>query len=110
MSDEISEEIQDAIKITSTQKSLRGGIWVDAQCLGYRIQALVFSHHADDPSTELGHSRITKFWVQRISNREEVYNWDRGLDKTATAPDVEAIVDTISDCLADFLFCGTDAA
>lgn len=110
MYDEITEEIQDAFRIEKTQKNLRGGIWVTAECLGYRIQALVFAKHTDDPAFELGTSRITKLWIQRICDRKEMYNWDRGLDHACEEPNVESIVDAVASSLADIIFGGTDAA
>jgi len=104
MSDRVYDEIYDSFLILKTQRALSGGVWVTAQCLGYRIQALVFAKHADEPSYELGQTRITKLWVQRIADREETYNWDRGLDKEPADFETEAIVDLASDFLADFIF------
>lgn len=107
MSDRVYDEMYDDFKILKTVRALSGGVWVTAQCLGYRIQALVFKHHADEPSFELFKTRITKLWVQRIADRQETYNWDRGLDREPADFETEAIVDLASDFLADFIFSGS---
>jgi hypothetical protein len=41
----------------------------------------------------LNESRISKLLVQRVADRREVFNWDRGADVTAADPVAAAIVD-----------------
>ena len=45
---------------------------------GYRFNALVFPAHAECPEYELGDSRISKLWLERIADRATVLNFDRG--------------------------------
>lgn len=68
------------------------GAWVSGTVDGYRFSALVFAGHALDPEYEVGQSRISKLWVQRLADRRTVYNWDRGLDVSAENDDVQAVV------------------
>ena len=45
-----------------------GGTWVSGRLSGYRFEALVFPEHAESESYELGRSRISKLWVQRLAD------------------------------------------
>jgi hypothetical protein len=45
----------------------------------FRFDALVFSEHADNRDYELSDSRISKLWIQRLSDKKTVFNWDRGM-------------------------------
>jgi hypothetical protein len=38
----------------------------------------VFPAHAENPDWELGDSRISKLWIQRLADRTTVFEWDRG--------------------------------
>jgi hypothetical protein len=72
--------------LTFTRQVLRsmvGGTWVIGLVAGHRFQALIFEERADDPAWELGASRISKLWVQRLADRAVVFNWDRGIDVPA---------------------------
>jgi hypothetical protein len=71
---------------------------------GHRFQALMFEEHADDPAWELGASRISKLWVQRLSDRAVVFNWDRGLDVPAREVPAREVVRFLTTELADRVF------
>jgi hypothetical protein len=81
-----------------------GGEWLDGTLNGHRFQALVFPEHAENPEYEIGDSRISKLWVQRISDRAVVFNWDRGADVTASTPEAKAIVEFLCEGLASFAY------
>ncbi len=66
-----------------TNREAVGGTWAIGLVAGHRFQALVFADHADDPSWELGDSRISKLWVQRVADRTVVFHFDRGFDVPA---------------------------
>ena len=53
---------------------------------------------------ELNNSRIAKLWLQRLEDKLEVFNWDRGMDKTAKTPTAQAIVDFLCERLADLVY------
>jgi len=80
-----------------TRRVSGGGTWVCGTILGHRFEALVFPEHAENPDYEIGDSRISKLWLQRIDDRTTVYNWDRGLDVSA---------DWIAAAIVDFLAAG----
>ena len=93
--------------LTFTRQTPRpsvGGIWVIGLVAGHRFQALVFEEHADDPAWELGASRISKLWVQRLSDRAVVFNWDRGPDVPAHDPVARAVVRFLTAELANRVF------
>ena len=75
------------------RRTSAGGAWVVGSLHGYKFNALVFPEHAENPEYEIGQSKISKLWLQRMSNRETVYNWDRGADIAAANPQVAQIVD-----------------
>ena len=56
------------------------------------------------PEWEIGESRITKLWIQRLADRETVFNWDRGPDVPAADALVAEIVDHLAGGLADAIF------
>jgi hypothetical protein len=64
----------------------------------------VFEEHAESPDYELGASRISKLWVQRLSDRAVVFNWDRGADVPAQNPTARAVVRFLTAELADRVF------
>jgi hypothetical protein len=92
--------------LTFTRQAPRavGGVWVIGLVAGHRFQALVFPEHADTPEYELGASRISKLWVQRLADRMVVFNWDRGPDVPAEDPAVRAVVRFLTAELADRVF------
>jgi hypothetical protein len=77
--------VGDDFEITKVTRRAAGpGRWVRGRLNGYRFEALVFPDHAEDRDWEIGDSRISKLWVQRIYDRQTVYSWDRGADVPAT--------------------------
>src|SRR5687767_13656637 len=70
-----------------------GGGWVTGSLHGHRFEALIFEDHADNPDIELGDSRISKLWLRRESDKQVVFNWDRGQDIPAADDTAKAIVD-----------------
>jgi hypothetical protein len=71
---------------------------------GHRFDALVFPEHAENEDYELGQSRISKLWLQRIEDQQTVFNWDRGLDVDAQTDLAQAIVDFLAAGLADSIY------
>jgi hypothetical protein len=71
---------------------------------GHRFDALVFPEHADSPDYELGDSRISKIWLQRLSDRICVANFDRGWDIRPTTKTAQAIVDFLAAGLAEHIY------
>src|SRR6476659_9575547 len=67
----------------TTRRASGGGTWVCGTMSGHRFDALVFPEHADNPDWEIGDSRISKLWIQRLADKREVFNWDRGPDRMA---------------------------
>lgn len=97
--------IGDDLEITKTTRRAAGsGTWVCGTVAGHRFDALVFPEHAENPDYEIGDSRISKLWVQRLTDRKEVYNWDRGMDIPAKDKTVQAIVDFLCAGLADHTY------
>lgn len=97
-------EIGEDFEITKTTRRAAGaGTWVIGTLNGHRFDALVFSEHAENPDYELGDSRISKLWIQRLSNRQQVYNWDRGADVPAADAITAALVDFLAAGLAQYI-------
>ena len=60
-------ELGDDLRITkTTRRASGGGTWVCGTIAGHRFDALVFPEHAENPEWEIGDSRISKLWVQRL--------------------------------------------
>ena len=81
-----------------------GGAWVHGRLNGHRFQALVFPEHARVSEYEIDGSRISKLWIQRLADKREVFNWDRGPDAEAADATVEAIIGFLTTGLADFVY------
>jgi hypothetical protein len=93
------------LQITKTiRRSCGAGVWVCGKLHGHRFEALVFPEHAENPSYEIDDSRISKLWVQRIEDRQTVYNWDRGLDLPPADWITAAIVDFLCAGLAEHTY------
>jgi hypothetical protein len=93
------------LEITKTTRRASGsGTWVCGSLCGHRFDALVFPEHADNPEWEIGDSRISKLWVQRIVDKRQVFNWDRGADVPAADATTQAIVDSLAGGLADYVY------
>ena len=98
-------DLMDTFKVTKLQRrTSAGGAWVRGTIGGHRFDALVFLEHATQPDYELGDSRISKLWLQRISDRVAVVNFDRGWDVRPTTPVAQQIVDLLAEGLADFIY------
>lgn len=101
------DDLGDDLTITQTTRRAGGaGRWARGIVGGYRFDALVFPEHADNTDYEIGDSRISKLWVQRLADRATVYNWDRGLDVPANDATVQQIVDFLSAGLAELIYGG----
>jgi hypothetical protein len=98
-------DIGDDLEITKTTRRAAGsGTWVIGTIAGHRFDALVFPEHAENPDFELGDSRISKIWVQRISDKATMVNFDRGWDVRPTTPIATAIVDFLAAGLAEHIY------
>jgi hypothetical protein len=95
-------DLGDDLRITKkTRQAAGGGTWVCGSLNGHRFDALVFPEHAENAEWELGDSRISKLWLQRVADKRTVFNWDRGADVSAADPVAAAIVDFLCAGLAD---------
>ena len=63
-----------------------------------------FPEHAESEEYELGRSKISKLWVQRLADKQTVFNWDRGMDQPAATDLALAIVDFLAAGLADLIY------
>ena len=88
----------------TTRRAAGGGTWVCGTLCGHRFDALVFPEHADNPEWEIGDSRISKLWIQRIADKREVFNWDRGPDRMAVDDTTLQIVAFLASGLADHIY------
>lgn len=86
------------------RQAARAGTWVRGTLDGHRFDALVFPEHAECPEYELGHSRISKLWVQRLADRETVVNFDRGWDVRPTNELARRIAGFLEAGLAEHVF------
>lgn len=98
-----SSEVLDTLKIKQIElRSVGAGKWVTGTIADHRFEALVFSDHATNREWEVGgDSRISKLWVQRISDDATVYNWDRGPDVEPATAMARVIVDLLAAGLAE---------
>jgi hypothetical protein len=94
----------DDLTFTVQDPRAAGGTWVIGLGAGHRFQALVFPEHAENPDYELAESRISKLWVQRAADEKVVFNWDRGADLPAANTAAQAVVDFLTEGLADHVF------
>jgi hypothetical protein len=91
-------------KISNRNRNV-GGSWVKGKINDeYRFDALVFAEHAENESYELAGSKISKLWVQRLSDRKVMFNFDRGMDVPAVNTEVQVIVDFLCVGLSDLVF------
>mgnify|MGYP003343844273 CR=1 FL=1 len=88
----------------TTRRASGGGTWVCGTLSGHRFDALVFPEHADCPDWEIGDSRISKLFIQRLADKHTVFNWDRGADVPAADALVGQIVDFLAGGLADHIY------
>jgi hypothetical protein len=100
-----NREIGDDLVITTKDRNRSvGGTWVRGRLNGHRFEALVFAEHAGSESYELGDSRISKLWIQRIADKQTVANFDRGWDRRPTDATAQRIVDFLAAGLAEHVF------
>lgn len=99
-------DLLETMQINKLQRrSVGGGAWVVGTIGGHRFDALVFPEPATNREWEVGgDSRISKLWVQRISDKATVYNWDRGADIEPTNEIAGAIVNVLAAGLAETIF------
>ena len=71
---------------------------------GHHFECLVFPERAECPDYELGDSRISKLWLQRLSDKATVVNFDRGWDVRPTTKKAQAIVDFLAAGLAEHTY------
>lgn len=95
---------QDLVITNTTRRANANGTWVSGTIHGHRFEALVFPEHASNPEYEIGDSRISKLWLQRLADKKEVYNWDRGLDHGPADKTAAAIIDFLAAGLAEHTF------
>lgn len=95
----------DLVITKTTRKAAGAGTWISGTINEeFRFDALVFPEHALEPSHEIADSRISKLWIRPTKTGETLYGWDRGLDRPAGTPEVQAMVDLLCDGLADLVY------
>ena len=94
----------DDLAFTLRPRESCGGAWATGLVAGHRFQALVFPGHAEDPDFELGESRISKLWVQRLADAAVVFNFDRGLDVPAADSAAARVAEFLAAELARRIF------
>ena len=101
-----ASEVLDTLVIKKVQRrTSAGGAWVVGTIAGHRFDALVFPEPATNREWEVGgDSRISKLWVQRISDKVTVYNWDRGADVEPATELAGVIVDLLAAGLAEHIW------
>ncbi len=101
-----ASEVLDTLVIKKVQRRTScGGAWVTGTIAEHRFDALVFPEPATNREWEVGgDSRISKLWVQRISDKATVYNWDRGADIEPTTELAGVIVGLLAAGLADHIW------
>lgn len=98
-------DLGDDLEITKTTRQASGaGTWVIGRIAGHRFDALVFPEHAERPDYELGDSRISKLWIRRETDKQTVFNFDRGWDIRPTTNMAAAIADFLAAGLAEHIF------
>ena len=100
------EEVLDTLNIRKTTRRISaGGTWVSGTIAGHRFDALVFPEPAENRAWEVGgDSWISKLWIQRISDKATVYNWDRGADLEPQTALADVIVGLLAAGLAESIF------
>jgi len=99
------QDLDDDLMITQVvQREIAPGTWVSGRMHGHRFEALVFAEHAANADWELGDSRISKLWIQRLADGQVVFNWDRGPDIPAADEVAGAIADFLAGGLADYVY------
>jgi hypothetical protein len=100
-----AKEIGDDLQITkTTRRAAGGGSWVIGTLNEHKFNALVFPEHAECTDYELGDSRISKLWIQQMSNKLVVVNFDRGWDVYPQTKIAQAIVNFLAAGLAEHVY------
>lgn len=101
-----ASEVLDTLEIKKVQRrTSAGGAWVRGTIAGHRFDALVFPEPATNREWEVGgDSRISKLWVERMSDRATVYNCDRGADVEPATEMAGVIVDLLAAGLAETIY------
>lgn len=97
-------DVGDDLEFTKIERRAVGGTWVSGTLNGHSFSALVFPEHAENPDYEIEDSKISKLWIQRISDKKTVFNWDRGEDIAAQTSAAEIIVGFLCAGLADHTY------
>lgn len=100
---------QQVFTIVRTHRVQMGGVWIagnigDERGWVYRFDALVFAEHATNPEFELGESRISKLWIQRMVDQKEVFNFDRGADLEPQDEATREAIELLMEGLAQRVF------
>jgi hypothetical protein len=80
------------------------GTWINGTLNDHKFQALVFANHADHPDYELGASRISKLWIQRMGDQKVVFLGERGEVIPAQDDTAKAIVGFLCEGLAETVY------
>ena len=97
-------DLIETLRITKVERrNSASGAWVRGTIAGHRFSALVFPEHAENPEWELDDSRISKLWVQRISDRTVVAYFERGWDLRPQTDIAGQIVDLLAGGLAEMV-------
>lgn len=103
--DDVLSTMLDSLHIESvTPRRFANGYWVTGTMAGHEFEALVFHEHAEQPTYELGESRISKFHLVRISDRVEVACFERGWSLLPTTREAEDITGLLEAGLAEHIF------
>lgn len=103
--DENLDDLADSLTLTKiSRRDSAAGAWVSGTIAGHRFDALVFPEHAESESYELDQSKISKLWLQRLSDKVTVVNFDRGWDVRPTDDLATRIVDFLAAGLANHVF------
>jgi hypothetical protein len=103
--DENRDDLVDTLTLTKiSRRDSAAGAWVSGTIADHRFDALVFPEHAESESYELGTSKISKLWLQRLSDKTTVVNFDRGWDVRPTDDLATRIMDFLAAGLADTVF------
>ena len=107
-----TDDVGPVLEITRmTRRASGGGTWVSGRVAEYRFEALVFPAHAESEEYELGRSRVSKLWVQRLADKQTAFNFDRGLDVGPADSATERLVAFLCTKLADRVYpAGWDGA
>jgi hypothetical protein len=105
MTTDLYDLLDDDLRITKkTRRAAANGTWIGGTLSGHRFEALVFPAHAENPEWELGDSRISKLWIQRLADRKTVFERDRGPSTEPADELAGAIADFLAGGLADYIY------